>query len=365
MTPPHLTRLLRARLRPYRRPVAIIIVLQLAQTLANLYLPSLNADIIDDGVLTGDTGYILSAGGQMLAITLAQIACAAGAVFLSARTAMAVGRDVRGAVFRQVQSFSVREVGQFGAPSLLTRSTNDVQQVQMLVLLVFTLLVSAPFMCVGSIVLALGEDVPLSALLLVMVPVLAVVLVRVSRALGPVFRSMQGRIDRVNRVLREQISGARVVRAFVRDRHEQERFDAANADLKDTAVRVGRIVAWMFPLVTLIMNVTGVGILWFGGHRIDSGGMQVGAVTAFLNYVMQIFMSVMMSTFVFFQVPRAEVCAERIDEILATEPSVAPPLAPVARLRRSGLLELRGVEFRFPGAEEPVLRDIDMTARPG
>ncbi|MEV0261444.1 ABC transporter ATP-binding protein [Streptomyces sp. NPDC050617] len=360
-----LVRLLRAYLRPYSKPIALIVLLQLVQTLATLYLPTLNADIIDDGVVKGDTGYILSTGGWMIAVTVLQIVCAIGAVYFGARTAMAVGRDLRGAIFDRVQSFSAREVGDFGAPSLITRTTNDVQQVQMLTLMTFTLMVSAPIMCVGGIAMALNQDVPLSALLLVIVPVLGIVVTLIVRRMRPIFRGVQERIDIVNRVLREQITGIRVIRAFVRDTHERKRFTGANAELMDVSVRAGRLMSLMFPTVMLVVNLSSIAVLWFGGHRIDSGGMQVGALTAFLTYLMQILMSVMMATFMFMMVPRAEVCAERIQEVLTTDSSVVPPAAPVTELRRNGHLELRGVEFRFPGAEEPVLRNIDLVARPG
>ncbi|MEV5506237.1 ABC transporter ATP-binding protein [Streptomyces orinoci] len=360
-----LVRLLRAYLRPYTRPIALIVLLQLVQTLATLYLPTLNADIIDKGVVKGDTGYILTTGGIMLAVTLAQIVCSVGAVYFGARTAMAVGRDLRGAVFDRVQSFSAREMGHFGAPSLITRTTNDVQQVQLLALMTFTLMVSAPIMCIGGLLMALNQDVPLSALLLAIVPALGIVVSLIVSRMRPVFRGVQERIDTVNRVLREQITGIRVIRAFVRDTHERERFQSANTELMDVSLRAGRLMSLMFPSVMLIVNLSSVAVLYFGGHRIDSGHMQVGALTAFLSYLMQILMAIMMATFMFMMVPRAEVCAERIQEVLTTESSVVPPLAPVTELRGRGQLELRGVEFRYPGAEEPVLKDVSLLARPG
>ncbi|WP_411146451.1 ABC transporter ATP-binding protein [Streptomyces sp. x-80] len=360
-----LVQLARAHLRPHRRSISLIVLLQLIQTLATLYLPTLNADIIDGGVVKGDTGYIFRLGGVMIAVTLLQIVCAIGAVFFGARTAMALGRDIRAAVFDRVQSFSAREVGTFGAPSLITRTTNDVQQVQMLVLMTFTMMVAAPIMCVGGVVMALNQDVPLSGLLLVIVPVLGILVSLIVRRMRPLFRGVQERIDTVNRVLREQITGIRVIRAFVRDRHERERFGAANTDLYDVSVRAGRLMSMMFPLVMLIVNLSSVAVVWFGGQRIDSGAMQIGALTAFLSYLMYIFMSIMMATFMVMMLPRAEVCAERIQEVLATESSVIPPEHPVTELRRHGELELRGVEFRFPGAEQPVLRDISLVARPG
>lgn len=360
-----LVRLLRSQLRPYARPIGLLVLLQLVSTIAQLYLPTLNADIIDNGVVKGDTHYILGAGGVMLGVTVLQVLCSVGAVYFGARTAMAVGRDLRGAVFARVQSFSAREVGQFGAPSLITRTTNDVQQVQMLTLMTFTLMVAAPIMCVGGIIMALRQDVPLSLLLVVIVPVLgAVIGVLISR-LRPLFRLMQGRIDTVNRVLREQISGLRVIRAFVKDTHERERFGAANDELTDVAVRVGRLLSLMFPLVMLVVNLSSVAVMWFGAHRIAGGHMQIGALTAFLSYLMQILMSVMMATFMFMMVPRAEVCADRIQEVLGTESTVVPPVAPVTELRRHGQLELLDAEFRYPGAEDPVLHGVSFAARPG
>ncbi|MGW4730563.1 ABC transporter ATP-binding protein [Streptomyces shenzhenensis] len=360
-----LIRLLRTYLRPYKKPIVLLVLLQLLQTSATLYLPTLNAHIIDNGVVKGDTGYILSFGALMIGISLAQVVCNIGAVYYGAKTASALGRDVRAAVFGRVQSFSAREVGHFGAPSLITRTTNDVQQVQMLVLMSFTLMVSAPIMCVGGIILALGLDVPLSAVLVAVVPVLGISVMLIVRRLRPLFRSMQERLDTVNRVLREQITGNRVIRAFVRDAYEQDRFGRANGELTEMQLATGRMLALMFPIVMTVVNVSSIAVVWFGAHRIDSGGMAIGDLTAFLAYLMQIVMSVMMATFMFMMVPRAEVCAERIEEVLGTESSVAPPTAPVTELRRHGHLEIRGAGFRYPGAEEPVLRSIDLEARPG
>ncbi|MGW1216960.1 ABC transporter ATP-binding protein [Streptomyces californicus] len=360
-----LIKLLRVHLAPYKKPIALLVLLQLLQTCATLYLPSLNADIVDNGVVTGDSGYILEFGGLMIAVSVLQILCNIGAVFYGARTASALGRDVRAAVFDRVQSFSARELGRFGAPSLITRTTNDVQQIQMLVLLAFTLMVSAPIMCVGGIIMALGQDVPLSAVLLAVVPVLGVSVGLIVKRMRPLFRTMQERLDGVNRVLREQITGNRVIRAFVRDGYEEKRFRGANTELTDVSVATGRLMALMFPTVMTVVNVSSVAVVWFGAHRIDSGGMQIGALTAFLAYLMQIVMAVMMATFMFMMVPRAEVCAERVEEVLGTESSVVPPLAPVTELRRHGHLEVRGAEFRYPGAEEPVLRNVDLVARPG
>ncbi|SEC77351.1 ATP-binding cassette, subfamily B [Streptomyces misionensis] len=360
-----LIRLLRTYLRPYKKPITLQVLLQFVQTCATLYLPTLNAHIIDNGVVKGDTGYILSFGALMIGISLVQVVCNIGAVYLGARTASALGRDVRGAVFDRVQSFSAREVGHFGAPSLITRTTNDVQQVQMLVLMTFTLMVSAPIMCVGGIVLALGLDVPLSGVLVAVVPVLAVCVTLIVRRLRPLFRTMQTRLDKVNRVLREQITGNRVIRAFVRDEYEQARFGRVNGELTEMQLATGRLLSLMFPMVMTVVNVSSIAVVWFGAHRIDSGGMQIGDLTAFLAYLMQIVMSVMMATFMFMMVPRAEVCAERIQEVLETGSSVLPPLAPVTELRRHGHLEIRAAGFRYPGAEEPVLRSVELVARPG
>ncbi|MFD3836408.1 ABC transporter ATP-binding protein [Streptomyces sp. NPDC058642] len=360
-----LIRLLRTYLRPYRKPIALLVVLQFLQTCATLYLPTLNADIIDSGVVKGDTGYILSFGALMIGISLVQVVCNIGAVYYGARTAAALGRDVRAAVFDRVQSFSSREVGHFGAPSLITRTTNDVQQVQMLALMTFTLMVSAPIMCVGGIVLALGLDVPLSAVLVAVVPVLGVCVTLIVRRLRPLFRAMQVRLDTVNQVLREQITGNRVIRAFVRDDYEKDRFRRANAELTEMSLGTGKYLALMFPMVMTVVNVSSIAVVWFGAHRIDDGQMQIGDLTAFLAYLMQIVMSVMMATFMFMMVPRAEVCAERIQEVLDTSSSVVPPKAPVLELRRHGHLEIRGAGFRYPGAEEPVLKGVDLVARPG
>ncbi|MFF5174364.1 ABC transporter ATP-binding protein [Micromonospora sp. NPDC000089] len=360
-----LIRLLRSHLRPYRRPLLAVVLLQFVGTMASLYLPSLNADIIDLGVARGDTDYIMRTGGWMLLVSLVQIVCSVAAVFLGARTAMAFGRDVRAAIFAQVNSFSAREVARFGAPSLITRNTNDVQQVQMLVLMSCTMLVAAPIMSVGGVVMALREDVGLSWLMLVSVPVLAVALGLIIRRMVPGFREMQTRIDTVNRVLREQITGIRVVRAFVREPHETDRFGVANADLTAVTLRVGRLMALIFPVVMLVLNVSSVAVLWFGAQRVDAGQIQIGALTAFLQYLMQILMAVMMATFMLMVVPRAAVCAERIEEVLGTDSSVVPAAEPVREVTGHGELELRGVAFQYPGASAPVLHDISFRARPG
>ncbi len=360
-----LIRLLRAYLRPYSSALIAVIALQLVSTMASLYLPSLNADIIDKGVAKGDTGYIISTGGWMLAVTLAQITCSIAAVYFGARAAMAFGRDVRSAIFHRVGTFSAREVNQFGAPSLITRNTNDVQQVQMLVLLTCTLMVAAPIMCVGGIIMALRQDVGLSWLMLVCIPVLVLAIGLIVSRMVPLFRAMQARIDDVNRVLREQLSGIRVVRAFVRERDEAQRFAEANAALTQTALRVGRLMVLIFPTVMLILNGSSVAVLWFGAGRVNNGEMQIGALTAFLMYLMLILTSVMMATFMAIMIPRAAVCADRIGEVLGTESSVTPPTHPVREVHSRADLELRDVEFIYPGAEAPVLRDISFRATVG
>jgi ATP-binding cassette, subfamily B, multidrug efflux pump len=360
-----LIRLLRTYLAPYRRDITLVVLLQFVQTIATLYLPTLNADIIDLGVVKGDTGYIMRTGGVMLVVTVVQIICSIAAVYFGARTAMALGRDVRAGLFGRVLDFSAREVGHFSAPSLITRTTNDVQQVQMVVLLTFTLMVSAPIMCVGGIIMALRQDVPLSGLLVVIIPVLIVSVGAIIMQMRPLFRLVQERIDGINRVVREQIAGIRVIRAFVRDEHERARYAQANTDLTDVSLAVGRLMSFMFPTVLMVINLSSVAVLWFGAQRIDSGAMQIGALTAFLAYLMQILMSVMMATFMFVMIPRAEVCAERIEEVLDAESSVVPPARPVTSVPEHGTLELREVDFQYPGAEVAVLRGINILARPG
>ncbi|KZM34126.1 ABC transporter ATP-binding protein [Oerskovia enterophila] len=362
-----LQRLLKTYLRPYWTPISILLVLQLVQTIATLYLPSLNADIIDKGVTQGDTAYIMRTGGVMLAISLGQVICAIVAVYFGAKVAMSFGRDVRNGLFTRVQSFSAQEMGVLGAPSLITRTTNDVQQVQMVVLMGFTIMVMAPIMLVGGVIMALQEDVELSALLLVVVPVLGVVVGLIISRMVPYFRKMQKRIDAINGVLREQISGIRVIRAFVRERREEERFAVANDRLYDTSLRVGKLMALMFPTVMLVMNATSVAVLWFGAYRVQDG-MQIGALTAFLSYIMYILMAVMMSTMIFMMVPRAAVSAERIGEVLDTETTVVESPTPVRlapREDRTGVITFEDVDFRYPGAEDPVLHDLTFTARPG
>ncbi len=357
--------LVRRFLAAYRGPLTAVVALQFVGTVMALYLPSLNADIIDKGVVTGDTGFIVRTGAIMLVVALVQICCSISAVWFGSRTAMGLGRDVRAAIFHRVGSFSQREVQHFGAPSLITRQTNDVQQVQMLVLLSCTLMVMAPIMMVGGIVMAIREDVGLSWLIAVTVPVLAVLLGIIISRMVPSFRLMQSRIDEVNRLLREQITGVRVVRAFVREPRETERFDTANRDLTAVAIRAGRWQALMFPTVMLVANVASVAVLWFGGHRVESGQMQVGALTAYLSYLLQIVMAVMMGTFMMMMIPRSAVCADRVMEVLHTSTSVPAPDDPVTDLTQRGSLRLSGVEFSYPGADVPVLRDLSFEAAPG
>ncbi len=360
-----LIRLLRTYLRPYRTLLFAVVVLQFFGTIAALYLPTLNADIIDNGVAKADTSYILRIGAVMLGITFLQVACTIAAVWFGARTAMGFGRDARAAVFRRVGSFSAREVTQFGAPSLITRTTNDVQQVQMLVLLTCTMMVSAPIMCVGGIVMALRQDVGLAWLIVTSVTVLVVAIALIVSRMVPQFRLMQKRLDEVNRVLREQITGIRVVRAFVRESVESQRFATANADLTDTALRVGRLMALMFPIVMLVLNLSSVAVIWFGGQRIDAGEMQIGSLTAFLTYLVQILMSIMMATFMLVMIPRAAVCAERLTEVLDTESSVVPSANPVMLVAGRRSVEFRSASFQYPGASDPVLQDISFAAVAG
>ena len=360
-----LVQILRRHLAPYKSPIAWVVLLQLVGTIAGLFLPALNADIIDNGVAKADVGYVWRTSLVMLAASLVQVVCSVGAVWFGARTAMGLGRDLREAVLRRVMSFSSREVGQFGAPSLITRNTNDVQQIQQLVLMSAFVLVAAPMMLIGGVIMALRQDVGLSWLVAVAVPVLVGALVLIISRMVPLFRVNQVRIDNVNRVLREQISGVRVIRAFVREDHERERFAHANAELTDTGLRVGRLMVLMFPIVTLVMNGSTVAVVWFGSLRVDSGEMLIGSVFAYISYLIQILMSVMMATMVASMVPRASVSAERIGAVLETSTSVTAPASPIAPAEVGGLLEFENVEFSYPGADAPVLCDITFTARPG
>ncbi|MCM3662049.1 ABC transporter ATP-binding protein/permease [Georgenia satyanarayanai] len=357
--------LLRRHLRPYRRDVVVVVLLQFVQTLAALSLPSLNADIIDKGVVVGDTGYIMRVGALMLLISAVQVACAVSAVYLGARAATSVGRDLRRAVFTRVQRFSVAEAGRFGAPSLITRSTNDVQQVQMVTLMTFTVIVMAPIMMVGGVVMALRQDVGLSALLLVVVPVLLGLIVVIALRMGPLFKLIQGRIDRINLVMREQISGVRVIRAFNRQPSERQRFGRANSELMGTSLSVGYLMALMFPAVQVVINASSVAVVWFGAGRIDSGAMEVGSLVAFLNYLMQILMSVLMASMMFMMVPRAAVSADRIEAVLGTEPAIVAPARPRRLPAGRAVIELDGVSFGYAGAAASVLHDVSLRLEPG
>ncbi|WP_216911273.1 ABC transporter ATP-binding protein [Nocardia noduli] len=356
---------LRTYLNPYRAQLAGVVVLQLISVIAMLFLPSLNADLIDGGVTKGDIGYIWTTGLWMLAVSAVQIVASAFSVYLGAQAAMGAGRDLRGALLHRVGTFSAREVGMFGAPSLITRNTNDIQQVQLLIVMSATILVMAPIMCVGGIFMALREDFDLSWLLLIAVPALGLSMGFIVARMVPGFREMQFRIDEVNRVLREQITGIRVVRAFVRERQETWRFGVANSDLTETSLRVGRLMALMFPTVMLISNVTAVGVIWFGGHLIEDGTMQIGSLTAMLSYIMQILMAVMMASFLAMMAPRAAVSADRLGEVLETETSVVPPSKPQIFAGDPGAIEFAAAEFSFPGAEKPVLTGISFRVEPG
>lgn len=360
-----LIRLLRRYIAPYRRQVAIVTAILLLQSVGNLYLPNLNADIINNGVAKGDTDYIWRTGAVMLGITLILGLFAIVAVYFASQTSMGVGRDVRGAVFDRVQSFSAREMNRFGTASLITRNTNDVQQVQLFLLIGLTILVSAPIMAIGGIVMAIREDATLSWLLVVIVPLMAAVIgVLLMRAV-PLFRQVQVKIDRLTEVLREQITGVRVVRAFIRGRSERERFETANADLTLTSLRVNRIFALAFPSLLAIMNLSTVAILWFGAGLVDHGGMPIGNLTAFLQYIMQILFAVMTAVFMVILIPRAEASAQRIVEVLETTSSIAEPLRPVAPERLSGLVSFADVTFAYPRGERPVLHGLTFEARPG
>ncbi|MCV7280450.1 ABC transporter ATP-binding protein [Mycolicibacterium flavescens] len=357
--------LLRRYARPYRGLLAVVAALQVISTLASLYLPTVNAAIIDDGVAVGDLRRIVELGGVMLAVTGLQVVCAIGAVYFGSRAGMGFGRDLRSAIFHHVTGFSAEDTARFGAPSLLTRTTNDVQQIQLLVQLTCTMLITAPIMSVGGIVMAIHQDAGLSWLLLVSVPVLAAANYWIVRHLLPIFRRLQRQIDGINRVMREQLAGLRVIRAFAREPFERTRFGQANAALSGTALEAGRWQALMLPVTTLVINVSSVALIWFGGLRIDAGQMQVGSLIAFLAYFMQILMAVLLATFMLVIIPRASVCAERIGEVFATVPQISSPEHPVRPDRITGEVRLEAATFCYPGAEQPVLQHVSLTARPG
>ena len=360
-----LVRLVRTYLVPYKGELAAILVLQLIGTISALYLPTLNADIIDNGVAKGDTGYIIRTGAWMLGVSVVQIVVTIAAVYLASRASMALGRDLRSAIFHRVGDFSAQEVSKFGAPTLISRNTNDVTQVQMVVFMALAIMVSAPISMIGGIIMALRQDVALSVLVAVAVPALAIAVGLVIRKMIPQFRLMQTSIDSVNRIMREQITGIRVVRAFVREDFETERFGVANATLTSTALNVGRLQALIFPIVMIILNASTVGVLWFGAGRVESGAMQVGSLTAFMAYLIQILISVMMATFMAMMIPRASVSADRIGEVLETESSVAEPAEAVTDIRRGSEIVFDEVDFHYPGAEAPVLQGVTFRAEPG
>ena len=360
-----LRRLLTSHLGPFAKTLYIALTLQAVQTFASLTLPSLNADIIDNGVLTGDNGYIWRTGAIMIGFTLVQIVFTVAAVRFGARAAMGFGRDVRRDLFHRVTSYSAREVGRFGAPSLITRITNDVQQVQQLVVMGTTMMIAAPLTLVIGVIMAVREDIGLSIILVVAMPTAVIALGSLVYRMVPAFQLMQIRVDRVNGVLREQITGIRVVRAFVREPEERARFAQANAELTETSLRVGRLMALMFPTVGLVVNVSSLAVLWIGADRIAAGQMQLGSVVAYLSYLIQVLIAVVMATFMVSMIPRASVAADRIQEVLDTDSSVVPPTNPVTEVSERGTLELRNVTFSYEGAEQPVLHDISFRVEAG
>ena len=360
-----LIRLLRTYLRPYSRQIDILVALLVAQTVGNLYLPNLNADIINNGVVEGHLHYILGAGEVMLILTLLVGVCAVIAVYWASRVAMGAGADIREAVFTRVQSFSARDMNHFGTASLITRNTNDIQQIQLFLQMALTMMVIAPIMCVGGIILAIHEGAQLSTLLLVAVPVMGAFIGLVMVRVIPQFRSMQIKIDRINQVLREQITGVRVIRAFVRNKSEADRFATANAELTDTALRVNRIFALALPVMMVILNLSSVAVVWFGGRLVSEGSMPIGNLTAFLTYILQILMSVMMAVMVAILLPRAAASAERVKQVLDTVPEVSDPPIPISPTAMTGLVKFEQVTFAYPGSERPVLDDLSFTLEPG
>ena len=360
-----LTQILKSYLRPYKRQVYLILLMLLIQAIASLYLPNLNADLINNGIAKGNIGYIWHIGGIMLASSALVLGASIFLAFLSARVAMAFGRDLRSAVFSAVEGFSARELNQFGAPSLITRNTNDVQQVQLVLFMGFTMMIGAPITGIGAIIMALRSNLKLSSLLLVVLPIMTLLIVLLLRRIVPAFRAMQVKIDRINLVLREQVSGVRVIRAFVKTSQEESRFAEASLDLMQTQLRVTRTFAVMFPALSMILNLSSVAVIWFGAKLINTGHLQIGNMTAFLSYIMLILSSAMMAIFMSLQIPRAAACAERIQEVLDTQSSVIETLTPRNPSNRMGLIEFEGVEFRYPGAEQPILSEISFTARPG
>ena len=360
-----LTQILKRYLRPYKKQVYLILLMLLIQAIASLYLPNLNADLINNGVAKGNIGYIWHIGEIMLASSALVMGASIFLAFLSARVAMDFGRDLRSAVFIAVEGFSARELNKFGAPSLITRNTNDVQQVQILLFTGFTMMIGAPITGIGAIIMAVRSNLKLSSLLLVVLPIMSLLIILLLRRIVPAFRVMQIKIDRINLVLREQIAGVRVIRAFVKTRQEESRFAQASLDLMQTQLRVTRTFAVMFPALSMILNLSSVAVIWFGAKLINSGNLQIGNMTAFLSYIMLILSSVMMAIFMSLQIPRAAACAERIQEVLDTHSSVVDTLTPQHPAIRLGLVEFENVEFRYPGAEQPILSGISLTVKPG
>lgn len=358
-------RLLKTYLRPAYPLLSGVIAFQTAQAMLTLYLPRISADIIDKGVIPGDTSYIWRRGGFMMLVTLLQMTCSVSSVYFASKAAMGLGRDVRRDLFHRVTDFSAREVGRFGAPSLITRITNDVQQVQMMVLMACTMAVTAPITALGGTVFALQEDKGLSWLLVVFVPGLLLAVSMIVARMTPIFTAMQDQVDKVNQVLREQITGIRVVRAFVREPAEVQRFDVANGDLTETSLASGRLMAFMFPIVMFVVNMSSIGVLWVGSGRIQHHQLTIGALIAFLSYMTQILFAVMMATFMFVMLPRAAVSGRRISEVLDTDTSVVPAAVPITKLSSVGSIEFRDVEFGYPGADEPVLSGISFSSRAG
>jgi len=353
-------------LKPYWKQIVLAISLILVQAMSNLYLPSLNASIINNGVAKGDISYIIKTGGLMLIFTLLLASCAIASSYFGSKISMSFGRDVRRAIYNKVESFSQADLNRFGTPSLITRNTNDVQQTQMLVLFGLNLMIMAPIICIGGIIMALRQDIVLSYSIIIIVPIMAIAVGILLAKATPLFRSMQLKIDKVNQIMREKLMGVRVIRAFVRNEYEAKRFDKANRDLTNTALRVNRILALAIPSLIIIMNFSTVAIIWFGGHRIDMGAMPIGNLTAFLTYIMEIMISITLAMSVFIMIPRAEASAERIVEVLKTEPSIKDPDKPlIIHNNKKGNIEFCNVEFNYPGAEEPVLRDISFSAAPG
>ncbi len=352
-------------LKPFALSIAIVLALVFLQTLSELYLPTLMADIVDTGIVKGDTAYILRVGGFMLLVALGGVLCSIVAAWLSARIGMGFGRDLRQKVFAHVEGFSLHEFDRIGTPSLITRTTNDITQVQMFTMVMMRMMVMAPIMAIGGVIMAVQKDARLTWVLVVVIPVIAAVIaVTASKAL-PLFKAIQAKIDRINLVLREGLTGVRVIRAFNRIDHEKKRFDAANLDLTNTSIRVNKMMALMMPLMMLIMNLTTIAIIWFGAKRIDIGEMQVGSLMAFIQYAMQILFSLLMVSFLFIMLPRASASGARISEVLAMVPDIKDPREPRRSDRERGHIELRGVSFSYPGAEEPAIRDISFDARPG